>query len=903
MRRKLLGGLAALVVVLGGIWFFGLRDRGTTKPAPTTAGRSADIKTTPGQPKPTARPAPRDRSPWTLDEDPEGHILLEGQVQGPDGKGVGGAKVWISSVPPRTATTEDDGTFSFDNLIGRTYNLGASSGELIGGPIQYKVTEHPDPVVIRLGAGATVHVTVTDQDGKPLPEVDVSAREEARRAMTNAEGKATLEPVRPGWVVVEARAPGYASAVAVTMIGSAGATDEVSITLRKGYSVSGKVIDERGAPIAKAKVSESTGAWGLIESPETATTNELGEFTLPALAAGTVTLAAVDGEHAPSRSTPITIRDQPVSGVVITMKAGARVSGIVVDTSGKPAPYVAVRFAAKGADAWWGRVARQTTTAADGTFAVRGLPRVKLQVRAEADTTASKVTDVDLVETAEKKDLQLVLDVAGTISGIVVDDKGTPVPEVQVNAFSDFLSGKGNTEGIALAGASSATTDGEGAFTLHGLVDGAYKVWAARSTDVWREWGQNGVSAKTGDTNVRIVITAPGELKGTLVLDGATEAPFPASVAISSQMPTPAGRDGTFMLRDVPAGTYDVTFHGVQFAELIQRDVKIESGKTTDLGKVTVFRGRQLTGKVVDKTGAAVPGAKVRVAQMLISADGNEGQATAFEQMSGVRTAYTDQRGEFAIIGVPKTATNAQANHPDRGSSPGVAVPGGTEDPPPITLTLRGYGSIAGKATIKGQPASGVGIGYAIKGTSGSTSFAQTADDGTFNLPKVPEGQIVVSATQQSMMSLRSASTTVNVVAGKQSTVNIDIPLGSIALTVTVKALPGNQVDAAQVFLMSGQPAFSSAKQLTDGILQGGAQGMKFWLGKDSPMPVFDQLVGGDYSVCTIPITGDLADKQFQQRIQQNLEVLKVYCKAFKLKPAPDKQDLVHEVPAMTPLP
>jgi hypothetical protein len=153
------------------------------------------------------------------------------------------------------------------------------------------------------------------------------------------------------------------------------------------------------------------------------------------------------------------------------------------------------------------------------------------------------------------------------------------------------------------------------------------------------------------------------------------------------------------------------------------------------------------------------------------------------------------------------------------------------------------------------------------------------------------------------MMTLRSASMTVNVVAGKQTIANIDIPKGDLSVTITVKAQAGAQVDAAQVFVMAGAAAYANAKQLTDAILQGGAQGMKFWLGKDSPMPTFDELVAGDYSVCTIPITGNLADPQFQQRIQQNLTTLKVYCKAFKLKPSPPKQEVVHEVPAMTPLP
>jgi hypothetical protein len=78
---------------------------------------------------------------------------------------------------------------------------------------------------------------------------------------------------------------------------------------------------------------------------------------------------------------------------------------------------------------------------------------------------------------------------------------------------------------------------------------------------------------------------------------------------------------------------------------------------------------------------------------------------------------------------------------------------------------------------------------------------------------------------------------------------------------------------------------------------------MKFWFGEGKPLPEFEELVPANYSVCTIPITGDLNDAQFQQRLQEESASLKVYCKPVKLQASPQKQTVVHEVPAMTPLP
>jgi hypothetical protein len=38
---------------------------------------------------------------------------------------------------------------------------------------------------------------------------------------------------------------------------------------------------------------------------------------------------------------------------------------------------------------------------------------------------------------------------------------------------------------------------------------------------------------------------------------------------------------------------------------------------------------------------------------------------------------------------------------------------------------------------------------------------------------------------------------------------------------------------------------------------------MKFWLGAGKPAPDFAELVAGSYSLCAVPITGDMTDPQF----------------------------------------
>jgi hypothetical protein len=54
---------------------------------------------------------------FLVDDDPKGALRLEGQVIDEHDRPVAGATVVLSSNPPRAATSEDDGGFSFDQFF------------------------------------------------------------------------------------------------------------------------------------------------------------------------------------------------------------------------------------------------------------------------------------------------------------------------------------------------------------------------------------------------------------------------------------------------------------------------------------------------------------------------------------------------------------------------------------------------------------------------------------------------------------------------------------------------------------------------------------------------------------------------------------------------------------------
>lgn len=892
MNRKVIGALAGVAVVVVAVWFFFLRGGGGDPAKPAAQASRTAAKLAVAAPTTQTAAARGFAQIDSFDVDVEGPLRLEGQVQGPDGAPVGGAQVEISTNPRRTAKTEDDGSFSFDKLVGRTYYLSATSKDLVGGPVTYKLIANGDPVVIRMLEGSKLEVLVQDVDKKPIADAEVK-RDRDFSARTGTDGKAMLKPVRSGWAAVEVSATGYANGSAFTTIGSPGSTGHVTVTLKKGYPVSGKVVDEQGVAIANAHVMPQTeGAIsGFGEGGDPAVTNGSGEFSL-VLAAGSHRFKVTDGEHAPTTSPPTTVKDGAVTGVVITMKGGGMIVGRVDDKDGKPVPFATVRVADKRRN--WGGGQRSATTDKAGVFEVHGLIRQKMQLRAESDASASKISEVDLVANATVRDVILVLDVSGTITGLVVDDAGQPVPEVQVHAVPDVFGGA-KADDMALAGMSSATTDASGKFAVHGLPDGAYRLWAARTQGGFRGgFDDHGASAHTGDTNVKLTLPAPGIVIGKVLLDG--KPPTMGTVAIGpGQAPTPF-ENGEFTVKDVSPGKFDAVFHGPEFAELIKRDVKVEPGKTTDLGTIDLSKGRTVTGKVIDASQNPIAGARVRLGPMLFSLQGMDDDQ--LDGQRGMRVATTDQDGTFSVSGVGKKGGYVAAEHPDRGQSLAIAYPDGDQDPPAVTLPLRAWGSITGTVTLRGQPVPEVGVSESSKGGGAQMAVTQTDESGNFSMLKVAEGTHTLQVMRQAGFGMKSTSVTVDVVAGTPTHVDIAIPTGSITLSVAIKPLPGATVTWAMVALINGLGQMENGKQLMEGMVGGTLGTAKAWFGAGTVD--FDELQPGTYTICSMPVTGAMTDPQVGQRLQEHQDTMKVYCQPAQVQAT---MTVTQSLPSQPPLP
>jgi hypothetical protein len=669
MKRAGLVGLLA-VVIAGAIW---IARGGDDRPRSTVHYRD----------RRTAL-APRRAPVHDIDAvaaSADGVLRLDGRVIGPDGQAVGGATVVLEPTPSRTATAAADGGFSFSRLDRQGYSLFVSAGDLVGGPIRVAVTDSPRPLVIRLARGGFQTVTVVDGAGRPILGARVDARVGgwASTISTDAAGRVKLGPLPPGFAAIAVDAPGYAPDADTVVIAAAMEVGATTIVLHRGTPVSGRVVDENHQPIAGARITViGARGGGLNTTPILG--NDRGDFAIPQLVRGTYVLQAADDEHAVTRSAPVAVDGSPIDGVEIVMKDAGVISGIVLDRSRRPAPFAGI--SAVGAAGG----TLEVTADQNGAFELRGLARYFLVLRAETATATSSAVQLNLSEKPEAE-VELVLESVGTIEGTVVDERGSPLAGITVTASPDWAH---LPPSARPAGLREAITDDDGRFILHGLPELPYLLDAKRRGASFASPSPRRAPARVGAHDVQIRLVPDGQIVGRIALDGLDTAPSNVILKLWNGPPTPANRDGSFQIQDVPPGDHYLWFESPDFTAFYKPGIEVHSGATTDLGTLTAPRSRTLVGRVVDGSGAPIGGAQVEVGVIRPPPIEVDDPAAGFH---AYRSAVAAPDGTFRVSHVPSAPMIAIASAPSYASSEGTAIlggPGAPGDPPPVTLVLSG---------------------------------------------------------------------------------------------------------------------------------------------------------------------------------------------------------------------
>ncbi len=380
-----------------------------------------------------------------------------------------------------TAKTAADGGFEIGTVPSGKLRIRTLSRDLIDPEVRVEAFE-PDQrrtIEIRLKAGATIFGIVTDREsGTSLKGITVSLSGAARKAVaTDPRGEYRLSGLPAGVAFITAESSEYPLERVSLTISDESEVTRRDISLRRGATVGGLVLDTSGAPVSGAEVSLA-----FQRGKQTLTAKD-GRFTLTGLPVDRlVRLVAKAEGYVPGRSGDLRMKTGEVfEDVELVLSQGGRVTGRVLNADGKPAAGATVRLVPTTPGVGLASVPT-AVSGPDGRFEVAPVAPGDHKATARLAGTLGGTAEVrGVVEGASVEDIVIRLKAAESITGIVVDTAGEPVAGAVVSARP--------AQPIPGGRYVSVRTGKDGTFNLLGVSVGNYHV-SVRGGERWNRRGR-----------------------------------------------------------------------------------------------------------------------------------------------------------------------------------------------------------------------------------------------------------------------------------------------------------------------------------------------------------------------------------------------------------------------------
>ena len=665
----------------------------------------------------------------------------------------------VDAEPVAEAFTDDDGRFELPAPAAGLWQVRASAeGHTSMVAWLRPLLERTSLPSVELRPSHPLTVTVLDPAGEPLAGAAVTASTRSPgiwrssfgrrgswsrapgRAVSDAEGRATLERAAGEKLRVAAGTPGFVAAEPVETV-----ADRLELRLRSGRAVTIEVRDAADRPQPGVLVMAGKGSWSAgLTGDDGRVEATLGE-------PGVVRAVSRTGARA-----HVTAAAE-AEAVSLVLNEPTRLAGRVIDAES--------RQAVAGALVWSRRAtAGMARTDAAGRFDLFAERRGGLfWVKAAAPGYFGEQLQVS---EAQEFEPVIALEPAAAATGEVVADDGEPIAGAEITA--SFVP---DSPASFRRGAEAHTSSGEeGRFRFSDLTpDIPLRLEAVASGYAPASLDLEAIEARQTRAGLRLVLSRGVSLTGRVTGGGeplagaeltAVRLPqgsspmvlFARRRQLREESETSDGQ-GAFEYRNLRAGTYQLTVSAAGFASLLVPGIEVAAGGA-DLGTLELEPGVEITGLVVDAEGSPIEGAEVWAS----------GQGSQLFDMTGRRggepQAVTGADGSFTVrdrrSGERVDLRVTHSEH-QQASAPGVVAP----NPQPLRIVLQAGARLSGTVLdATGAPVAGATVAVMVEEADvepsgmGIRGFRfpvrnETDDTGRFELEQVPSGKLRLSASAQ----------------------------------------------------------------------------------------------------------------------------------------------------------
>jgi protocatechuate 3,4-dioxygenase beta subunit len=604
--------------------------------------------------------------------------------------------------------------------------------------------------------GLVIRGRVRDADGRAIADAKVQAlmqqmplRRTTADGFTEVDGTFLLAGLEPGLYSVRAEASGYGMGTARTTAGG----EPADIVLQIAGSITGTVVDEKGAPVPAFDVSATPTEQGESFRPAWGDGSE-GRFELTDVAAGEWLVLVKAPEKVEGRVSGVKVRMGAATDVGrVRLTPGVAVRGRVTDSAGSPVAGANVSTETPGR---FGPVQRAGSRGAfsdmNGAFELSGLEPGRVDVVADhPDYARSRAGGVDVDPALGATDVRITLTRGGRVEGTVRRRDGRPVERATVRVGS--MNSSSTSFGVVApdgtysvehvqAGAARATLQLTTGDNLHSSAQTrpveVREGETATADFLLRDIVLSGTITRRGEPAAGVKVTLRGQTMGGMFYMA------PAGVVPAAPVGPQRGwavtrQDGGYeLLLDEP-GTYMASVTSADGRiNYPMRTVEVADADATTAD--FAFGGVLVSGQVVDAEASAP------VSSASVSAMPTQGE----DRRPAGANAGADGRFQLELDpGEVTLSARAQGYAPAR-----TTVTVGENGLSDVRLSLARGGTISGRVVdATGRPGRSMFVGAFPEGEMppgislmSRTGFASSAPDGSFTITGLSDGRYALRA-------------------------------------------------------------------------------------------------------------------------------------------------------------